>query len=311
MNDAVTLGAISPAYEGDWRDWIALTKPRVMTLVVFTGLVGLIVAPGHINPVLGFSAILAIAMGSGGAGAINMWFDRDIDGLMRRTARRPIPTGRIEASDALGFGIVLSGASVGLMGLATNWTTGVALAVSIAFYVGIYTLWLKRRTPMNIVIGGAAGAFPPIIGWAAVTGSIGVLPLLMFLITFVWTPPHFWSLALYAETDYERAGVPMLPVVAGARETRKQILLYALLLLPVSMVPVMLGLAGWIYGAAALTLGLGFIAHAASVWFDQADAAGTSARNDRPARRAFRFSLLYLAVLYLAFAADALARFGR
>jgi len=311
MNDAVTLGAISPAYEGDWRDWIALTKPRVMTLVVFTGLVGLIVAPGHINPVLGFSAILAIAMGSGGAGAINMWFDRDIDGLMRRTARRPIPTGRIEASDALGFGIVLSGASVGLMGLATNWTTGVALAVSIAFYVGIYTMWLKRRTPMNIVIGGAAGAFPPIIGWAAVTGSIGVLPLLMFLITFVWTPPHFWSLALYAETDYERAGVPMLPVVAGARETRKQILLYALLLLPVSMVPVMLGLAGWIYGAAALTLGLGFIAHAASVWFDQADAAGTSARNDRPARRAFRFSLLYLAVLYLAFAADALARFGR
>ena len=311
MNDAVTLGAISPAYEGDWRDWIALTKPRVMTLVVFTGLVGLIVAPGHINPVLGFSAILAIAMGSGGAGAINMWFDRDIDGLMRRTARRPIPTGRIEASDALGFGIVLSGASVGLMGLATNWTTGVALAVSIAFYVGIYTMWLKRRTPMNIVIGGAAGAFPPIIGWAAVPGSIGVLPLLMFLITFVWTPPHFWSLALYAETDYERAGVPMLPVVAGARETRKQILLYALLLLPVSMVPVMLGLAGWIYGAAALTLGLGFIAHAASVWFDQADAAGTSARNDRPARRAFRFSLLYLAVLYLAFAADALARFGR
>jgi len=311
MNDAVTLGAISPAYEGDWRDWIALTKPRVMTLVVFTGLVGLIVAPGHINPVLGFSAILAIAMGSGGAGAINMWFDRDIDGLMRRTARRPIPTGRIEASDALGFGIVLSGASVGLMGLATNWTAGFALAVSIAFYVGVYTMWLKRRTPMNIVIGGAAGAFPPIIGWAAVTGSIGVLPLLMFLITFVWTPPHFWSLALYAETDYERAGVPMLPVVAGARETRKQILLYALLLLPVSMVPVMLGLAGWIYGAAALTLGLGFIAHAASVWFDQADAAGTSARNDRPARRAFRFSLLYLAVLYLAFAADALARFGR
>jgi len=292
----------------DWRDWVTLTKPRVMSLVVFTGLVGLIVAPGHINPVLGLAAILAIAIGSGAAGAINMWYDHDIDRLMRRTAGRPIPMGLIAPNDALGFGIILSGASVGLIGLATNWVAAFVLALSIAFYVGIYTMWLKRRTPMNIVIGGAAGAFPPLIGWAAVTGHIGMLPLLMFAITFLWTPPHFWSLALYIETDYELAGIPMLPVSAGPRETRRQILLYSLVLLPVSLLPTVLGLAGRTYGVVALLLGIGFIIHALAVFRDQTDGAGTSALNDRPARRAFRYSLFYLTVLYLAFAVDAWVR---
>jgi len=310
MSESVWTLARSEAADASWRDWLALTKPRVMTLVVFTGLIGLLLAPKHINPVLGLAAILAIAMGSGGAGAINMWYDRDIDGLMRRTAGRPIPMGKIEAADALGFGIVLSGAAVGLMGLAANWTAGIVLAISIAFYVGIYTMWLKRRTPMNIVIGGAAGAFPPVIGWVAVTGSLGILPLLMFAITFIWTPPHFWSLALYAETDYERAGVPMLPVVAGPRETRRQILIYALLLLPVSLLPNVLGLAGVAYGCTAAALGLGFVGYALWVWSDQADAAGNSGQKNLPARRCFRFSLAYLTLLYLAFAIDSWIRHG-
>jgi heme o synthase len=301
----LTAATPSPA---DWRDWVALTKPRVMSLVVFTGLIGLWVAPGHVDFVIGLAAILAIAMGSGAAGAINMWFDRDIDGLMRRTAKRPIPMGRIEANDALGFGLVLSGASVMLMGLAANWVAAAVLALSIGFYVGVYTMWLKRRTPQNIVIGGAAGAFPPVIGWAAVTGHIGWLPVLMFAITFFWTPPHFWSLALYAETDYERAGVPMLPVVKGARETRRQILLDALLLLPVSLLPYWMGLAGRAYGLAAAVLGAMFLLHCVRVWADQADDSGVSARNDLPARKAFRFSLLYLAAIYLAFAVDAWIR---
>jgi len=318
MTDAA-IATVSPelaaqdglAVQDDWRDWIALTKPRVMSLVVFTGLIGLLVAPGHINPVLGFADILAIAMGSGAAGAINMWYDRDIDVLMRRTANRPIPRGRIDGTDALGFGIVLSCAAIGLIGLAANWFAAGVLAFSILFYVGIYTMWLKRRTPMNIVIGGAAGAFPPIIGWAAVTGSLGLLPLLMFAITFVWTPPHFWSLALYAETDYERAGVPMLPNVSGQRATRRQILIYAIALLPVSLLPTILGVAGKTYGAVALLLGLGFIGYAVAVYRDQADASGASAHNNRPARQAFRYSLAYLAVLYLAFAVDAWIKTGR
>jgi protoheme IX farnesyltransferase len=305
MSQAATIVELARA---DWRDWVELSKPRVMTLVVFTGLVGLLVAPGHISPVLGLAAILAIAMGSGGAGAINMWYDRDIDALMRRTERRPVPTGKIAAPDALGFGILLSGGAVMLMGLATNWMAGFTLAVSVAFYVGVYTMWLKRRTPMNIVIGGAAGAFPPVIGWAAVTGSVTLLPILMFAITFFWTPPHFWSLALYAEIDYERAGVPMLPVVQGFRETRKQILIYTLLLLPLSLVPALLHLTGWFYAVVALALGLGFIYYAVMVYRDQADASGASAQNDRPARKAFRYSLIYLAVLYLAFAVDAWIR---
>ncbi len=305
MSNSLALAAPASA---DWRDWVVLTKPRVMSLVVFTGFIGLWMAPGHIDPVSGLAAILAIALASGGAGAINMWYDRDIDGRMRRTANRPVPMGRIDALDALGFGVVLSGLSVMLMGLAANWLAAFLLAVSIGYYVGIYTMWLKRRTPFNIVIGGAAGAFPPVVGWAAVTGSVDLLPLLMFVITFFWTPPHFWSLALYAEIDYERAGVPMLPVVAGARETRKQILIYTLLLLPISLLPYWLGLVGRSYGVVVALLGLGFVVHAIRVWRDQCDASGASALNDKPARQAFRFSLVYLAVLYVAFAVDAAIR---
>jgi protoheme IX farnesyltransferase len=204
-------------------DWIALLKPRVMALVVFTGLVGLVAAPQRLNPVLAFTAILCIAVGAGAAGAINMWYDRDIDAVMRRTARRPIPAGRIAPGEALGFGVTLAAAAVIMMGLAINLPAACGLAFSIGFYVFVYTMWLKRRTPQNIVIGGAAGAFPPAIGWLAATGGLDLMPLLMFAIIFAWTPPHFWSLSLWAHGDYQRAGVPMLPVVAGARETRRQI----------------------------------------------------------------------------------------
>ena len=224
-------------YESTPADWLALLKPRVITLVVFTGIIGMMVAPGHLHPVLAFAAILAIAVGAGASGAINMWYERDIDALMRRTAKRPIPSGRVAPEEALGFGVTLAIGSVIVLGLATNLLAAAILAVSIGFYVFIYTIWLKRRTPQNIVIGGAAGAFPPLIGWVAVTGHIALLPLLLFAIIFVWTPPHFWSLALWAHADYERAGVPMLPVVAGAKATRRQIVLYTLVLVPLSVLP--------------------------------------------------------------------------
>ena len=287
-------------------DWVALLKPRVMTLVVFTGLVGLLVAPGRLHPVLAFAAILSIAVGAGAAGAINMWYDRDIDAVMRRTARRPVPDGRIAPADALGFGIALAVASVLVMGLATNIAAGLALAASIAFYVFVYTMWLKRRTPQNIVIGGAAGAFPPLIGWVAVTGHLAPAPLVLFAIIFFWTPPHFWSLALYAHGDYARAGVPMLPVVSGARATRWQIMLYTLLLVPLTLLPWTLGEAGRIYGFAALGLGLGFLVSAWRVLRDAQDAAGRSLTKDAPARAAFRYSILYLFVLFAALAVDRL-----
>ncbi len=218
-------------------DWVTLLKPRVLTLVVFTGLIGLLVAPGHLHPVLAVTAVLCITVAAGAAGVINMWYDRDIDAIMRRTQRRPIPCGRIAPEDALAFGVTLAVASVIVMYLATNLAAATVLALSIAFYVFVYTVWLKRRTPQNIVIGGAAGAFPPVIGWAAVTGSVDLVPLLMFAIIFFWTPPHFWSLSLFASGDYARAGVPMLPVVAGAKETRRQIVIYTLLLVPVSLLP--------------------------------------------------------------------------
>ena len=292
------------AVGASWRDWLSLLKPRVVTLVVLTGIVGMMAAPGHIHPVIAVTAVLCIAVAAGAAGAINMWYDRDIDAVMRRTSSRAIPAGKIEPGEALTFGIVLSVASVMLMALATNLAAGAWLAVSIGFYVFVYTMWLKRRTAQNIVIGGAAGAFPPIIGWAAVTGHVSAMPWLLFGIVFLWTPPHFWSLALYACKDYGRAGVPMLPVVAGARATRRQILLYTLILAPFSVLPWALGYAGPVYGLTAIALGLGFVFSAALVWRDKQDAAGASLTGDAPARAAFRFSLAYLAILFAAVAVD-------
>ncbi|MBV9785841.1 MAG: protoheme IX farnesyltransferase [Acidisphaera sp.] len=285
-------------------DWIALLKPRVMTLVVFTALIGLLLAPGHLNPVLAVTATLCIAVGAGAAASLNMWYDRDIDAVMRRTATRPVPAGRIAPGDALGFGVTLAVASVLLMWLATNIAAAVLLTVSIGFYVFVYTMWLKRRTPQNIVIGGAAGAFPPVIGWVAVTGSLHPMPLLLFAIVFFWTPPHFWSLALWANADYQRAGVPMLPVVAGAKETRRQILLYTALLLPLSLAPWWLGYVGPIYGAAAAALGLGFLVQAWRVMRDRQDPGGVSLTGDRPAKAAFRYSIAYLFALFAALAID-------
>jgi len=301
--------APGPAYaigETDVRDWIALLKPRVMSLVVFTGVIGLAIAPGHLNPVLAFTAVLCIAIGAGACGAINMWYDRDIDAVMRRTRNRPIPAGRIEPQAALSYGVTLAVGSVIVMYLAVNVAAAAVLALSIVFYVFVYTAWLKRRTPQNIVIGGAAGAFPAVIGWAAVTGSIDLVPLVLFAIVFFWTPPHFWSLALYANEDYQRAGVPMLPVVAGAKETRRQIVIYTLLLVPLSLTPWWMGFSGAVYGVAALVLGAGFLFHVLRVARDRQDEAGVSLTNDAPARAAFRYSIAYLFLLFAALAVDRL-----
>ncbi|WP_027285387.1 heme o synthase [Rubritepida flocculans] len=288
------------------RDWITLLKPRVLTLVVYTGVAGLLVAPGALHPVLALTAILCITIAAGAAGAINMWYDRDIDAVMRRTQKRPIPAGRISAEGALAYGVLLGVGSVALMGLATNWLAAGVLAGSILFYVVIYTMWLKRRTPQNIVIGGAAGAFPPLIGWVAVTGSVDVLPLLLFAIIFLWTPPHFWALSLFAHGDYQRAGVPMLPVVAGARETRRQVVLYTWLLVPLTLAPVLIGFSGWLYGAAALLLGANFLRHAHAVWREPQDAQGVSLLGDLAAKRCFKFSISYLFLLFGALVADRL-----
>jgi protoheme IX farnesyltransferase len=308
MSQVLTITAPVPAgavlYGAEWRDWFALLKPRVVTLVVLTGIVGMLVAPGHLNPVLAIAAVLSIAVAAGAAGAINMWYDRDIDAVMRRTAKRPIPAGKIAPGEALGFGIALSFASVIVMALATNFVAAAILALSIAFYVFIYTIWLKRRTPQNIVIGGAAGAFPAVIGWAAVTGDVTVMPVLLFTIAFLWTPPHFWALSLYACKDYERAGVPMLPVTAGARVTRWHILAYTLVLAPFAVLPWPLGYAGPVYGATAIVLGAGFILSAIRVMTDKQDADGVSLTKDAPARQTFRYSLAYLAILFLAVAVD-------
>jgi protoheme IX farnesyltransferase len=292
--------------EADYRDWIALLKPRVLTLVVFTGAIGLWVAPGHLNAVLAFTAILCITVAAGACGAINMWYDRDIDAIMRRTRNRPIPAGRIQPGPALGFGVTLAVGSVLVMGLAVNLPAAVILALSICFYVFVYTVWLKRRTPQNIVIGGAAGAFPPVIGWAAVTGSVDLIPLVLFAIVFIWTPPHFWSLALWANDDYRRAGVPMLPVVAGAKETRRQILLYTLVLVPLSLVPFFVGFSGPLYGAGAGLLGAVFLERVYRVMTDRQDETGVSLTRDMPAKRAFKYSVLYLFTLFGVLAIDRL-----
>jgi len=292
--------------ETDVRDWIALLKPRVMSLVVFTGAIGVLVAPGRLNPVLAFTAVLCIAVAAGACGAINMWYDRDIDAVMRRTRNRPIPAGRIEPGAALAYGVTLAVGSVVMMFLALNIAAAVVLALSIAFYVFVYTIWLKRRTPHNIVIGGAAGAFPAVVGWASVTGSVDLVPLILFAIVFFWTPPHFWSLALYANADYKRAGVPMLPVVAGAKETRRQIVVYTLLLLPLSLAPWWIGFSGPVYCIAAIVLGAGFLFSVLRVARDKQDATGVSLTGDAPARAAFRYSIAYLFVLFAALAVDRL-----
>ncbi len=276
-------------------DYLALLKPRVMSLVVFTGFAGLIAAPGGLHPFLAAVAMLCIAIGAGAAGAINMWYERDIDALMERTRRRPIPAGRMAPDAALAYGVILSLFSVMLMGLAVNWVAAALLALANGFYVFVYTIWLKRRTPQNIVIGGAAGAFPPMIGWAAVTGTVGLESIALFLIIFMWTPPHFWSLSLYREGDYAKAGIPMLPVVAGAAETRRQILIYAVLLAPLSLAPALLGTAGMLYGAVAFGLSLIFVLYALRVRFDRTLAS---------ARRMFGFSILYLFLVFAALIVD-------
>jgi len=283
--------AVSPALS----DYVALLKPRVMSLVVFTGWVGLYLAPGHLHPVLAFTAVLCIAVAAGASGAINMWYERDIDAVMERTRNRPLPAGRMEPGDALGFGIVLAVASVLLMGLALNLVAALLLALTIAFYVFVYTIWLKRRTAQNIVIGGAAGAFPPLVGWAAATGQIGWPALALFALIFFWTPPHFWALSLYRAGDYAKAGVPMLPVVAGAGETKKQILLYTIVLWPVALAPALLGIAGVAYGVAALALSALFTLMALRVMRDSGEGA---------AKQMFSFSLLYLALLFALLVAD-------
>ncbi len=276
-------------------DYLALLKPRVMSLVVFTGFAGLIAAPGGLHPFLAAVAVLCIAIGAGAAGAINMWYERDIDALMVRTRHRPIPAGRMAPDAALAYGVILSLFSVMLMGLAVNWVAAALLALANGFYVFVYTIWLKRRTPQNIVIGGAAGAFPPMIGWAAVTGTVGLESIALFLIIFMWTPPHFWSLSLYREGDYAKAGIPMLPVVAGPAETRRQILIYAVLLAPLSLAPALLGAAGMLYGAVAFGLSLIFVLYALRVRFDRTLAS---------ARRMFGFSILYLFLVFTALIVD-------
>src|SRR5471030_1662880 len=281
------------------RDYIDLLKPRVMSLVVFTGLVGIVIAPVHLHPFEAFLAVLAIALGSGAAGAINMWYERDLDALMERTRDRPLPAGRVAPDDALALGVLLSIFSVVAVSLATNFVAAGLLWAAILFYVFVYTVWLKRRTPQNIVIGGAAGAFPPVIGWAAATGDVSAVGIALFLLIFLWTPPHFWALALYRSDDYRRAGVPMLPVVAGPRHTKRQMLIYTLVLLPVALTPTLLGAVGWIYGTIAAAMSLAFIAHALAVWRTEDDETAYPA-----ARRMFYFSLLYLALLFAALPLD-------
>ncbi len=276
-----------------FSDYLALMKPRVMSLVVFTALVGMAAAPGDMTPLTALLSLIFIAIGAGASGALNMWYDADIDIKMQRTATRPIPRGRVQPSEALFLGTALSIFSVFALGFASNWTAAALLALTIAFYVFIYTMWLKRRTPQNIVIGGAAGAFPPMVGWAAMTGTVDFGGILLFLIIFLWTPPHFWALSLYRTGDYQRAGIPMLPVVAGKDHTRFQILLYSLLLIPVTLLPALTGMAGTLYAAAATALGALFIIGAAAVFVRREGVAA-----EKAARGLFGYSILYLFALF-------------
>jgi len=284
----------------DWRDFWALTKPRVMSLVVFTALCGMLAAPGNIHPVIAFTAILCIAVGAGASGALNQYYEYDIDAKMARTAKRPLPAGRMDRQAALHFGVALSGFSVVIMGMAVNWLSAGLLAFSIFFYAVVYTIWLKRFTPQNIVIGGAAGAFPPVIGWAAVTGDVTLLPIILFAIIFLWTPPHFWALALFMKADYAAAGVPMLPVVSGRKATRNQIFGYSFLMAAAAVAPYFLGMTSWVYGVAAAALNVIFIVFAFTVWRNQA----SEASGMKPEKRLFGYSILYLFLLFAIFAAD-------
>src|SRR5499427_4199327 len=295
---SVTLAHAEPSVAGV-GDYIELMKPRVMSLVVFTALVGLVLAPVPMHPVMAFTALLCIAVGAGAAGALNMWYDADIDARMARTAGRPIPRGRVTSGEAAGFGFTLAAFSVVSLGLLVNVLAAALLAFTIFFYVVIYTIWLKRSTPQNIVIGGAAGALPPVIGWTAATGSLAIEPLLLFLIVFFWTPPHFWALSLYRADDYARAGVPMLPVVAGAAETRRQILRYTLILTPIGVAPWLLGYAGALYGIVAVLAGGAMVALALRV---RAEARGYAA-----SKQMFGFSILYLFLLFAMLLADRMA----
>ena len=294
MRSEVSLEVSSLPLAGDY---LALLKPRVMSLVVFTGFSGLVLAPGELHPVLSLVAVFCIAFAAGGAGAINMWYDRDIDALMVRTRNRPIPAGRMVPQKALTFGFAISVIAVIIMGVAVNWVAAALLAFANAFYVFVYTIWLKRRTPQNIVIGGAAGAMPPLIGWAAVTGTMGLESFALFLLIFLWTPPHFWALSLCRTDEYAMAGVPMLPVVVGKNATRRHILIYSMLLVPVSLAPLALGIAGAIYATTAIAMGGGFLFLAYRI---------ISQRDDGSARRMFQFSIFYLFILFLVLIAERL-----
>jgi protoheme IX farnesyltransferase len=293
----MTTPAALPA---DWRDFVALTKPRVMSLVVFSGLCGMLAAPVLPPFVLGFTAILCIALGAGACGALNQWYEADIDAKMRRTAKRPLPAGRMDRQSALHFGVGLGAFSVLLMGLATNWLAALLLTVSILFYVLIYTVWLKPRTAQNIVIGGAAGAFPPLIGWVAATGQVALLPLLLFAIVFLWTPPHFWALSLFVRSDYAAAGIPMLPVVAGIQSTRRQIFVYSLPMAAAAVAPWVLGLTGPIYGACAAILSFVFLVLAGRVLANRA----TEPAQMGPEKKLFAYSVFYLFALFAVLVAD-------
>ncbi len=282
-----------PVSAASWRDYVALLKPRVMSLVVFTAFAGLVAAPGTLHPILAATAILCVAVAAGAAGAVNMWYDRDIDAVMKRTRGRPIPRGRVAPENALAFGVLLTAWASVTMGLAVNWTAAAILALANLFYVFVYTVWLKRRTPQNIVIGGAAGAFPPMIGWAAVSGDVGIGAVILFAIIFMWTPPHFWALALYRNDDYRAAGVPMLPVVAGERHTKIQMLVYTALLLPLGVAPYWAGIAGIGYAAGAVVLGTLFLVCAVQVLREEGESTG-----HRAARRMFGFSIFHLFALF-------------
>ena len=298
MAQSLTHGAT--ALPADWRDLFALTKPRVMSLVVFTALCGLLAAPGSVHPVLAFSSILAIALGAGASGALNQWYEAGLDAKMKRTAGRPLPAGRLDPQTALQFGVGLAAFSVFLMLFAANWQAAVLLTVSILFYVFVYTMWLKPRTPQNIVIGGAAGAFPPLIGWVAATGSVAPLPVLLFLLIFLWTPPHFWALALFVRSDYAAAGIPMMPVVAGETSTRRQILFYAVIMAIGAIAPWPLGYTGALYGWTAVILSAVFVALSVQV------GTRTTGEGDlmQPEKCLFAFSIAYLFILFGAVVAD-------